>query len=95
MMTLIFYILSFILGTIGNIMYFIAKDFSIWPSPLLDGLTYFFTKLMNLDFIIPIGGSLGLLAAILFMIRFDVAYIGVKILLKIFNWIRGAGGIDI
>lgn len=93
MITNIFiYIISFLIGGIAGLSNFIARGFSIWPDSVINGLTYFFTILMNWDFLINISA---LLSAIKFMIAFDVIYVGVKLLLKLFNWIRGSGGIEI
>ena len=93
MLTSIFiYILSFILGMIGNIMTTIASGWSIWPPALLSGLTYFFQRLMDFNIIFPIDT---LLTCIKFYISFDIIYFSVRLLLKLFNWIRGSGGIEI
>lgn len=86
------YIISFLIGTVGNIMTAIASDFSIWPPVLLNGLTYFFTQLMNWNFFIPIDS---LLQAIKFLIDFLASYVSIKLLLKLFNFARGSDGLDI
>lgn len=92
LVALIIYIFSFILGSIASMSNFIASGWSPWPDSILNGITYFLTNLMNWDFLLNISA---MLLAIKFMISFDVIYIGVKLLLKMFNWIRGSGGIDI
>lgn len=90
--TIFLYIISFIFGTIGDIMLTIAGNFSIWPASLLNGLTYFCTQLMNWNFLLNISA---LLSMIKFMVGFDIIYVGIRLLLKLFNYIRGAGPIDI
>lgn len=90
--TLLIYILSFILGAISGLMTLLANGWSIWPSSVLSGMTYFFTQLMNFNFLFPVDTFL---AVLIFMVRFDVIYVGVRLLLKMFNWIRGSGGLDI
>ena len=93
MITSIFlYILTFILGAIAGLMGFIAHGWSVWPSNVLDGLTYFFSHLMNWNFLL---NTYALLQAISTLIKFLVIYVGVRLALKLFNWMRGAGGIDI
>ena len=93
MITSIFlYILTFILGAIAGLMGFIAHGWGVWPSNVLDGLTYFFSHLMNWNFLL---NTYALLQAISTLIKFLVIYVGVRLALKLFNWMRGAGGIDI
>ncbi len=84
--------MSFILGTIATFSNFLAGGWSPWPASLLNGLTYFLTNLMNWDFLLNIKQ---MLTAIKWMVSFDIIYISVKLLLKLFNWIRGAGGIEV
>jgi len=88
----IIYIFSFILGIVGDFSNLIAKGWTVWPSSVLNGLTYFFTTLMNFNGLFPVDT---LLIAVKFFIGFDIIYIGVKLLLKLFNWIRGASGIEL
>ena len=71
---------------------FIAQGWSVWPDSLLSGLTYFFTILMNWDFLLNITQ---LLTAIKFFIAFLVIYLLIKLALKIINWVRGAGPVDL
>ncbi len=86
------YALNFILGSIAGLMGFISHGWSVWPSNVLDGLTYFFTNLMNWNFLI---NTYALLQAISSLIKFLIIYVGIRLALKLFNWMRGAGGIDI
>ena len=86
------YIFSFILSIMSALTDFIAQGRSIWPDNVLNGLTYFFTQLMNWDFLLNITQ---LLTAIKFLIAFEVIYLLVKLALKIINWIRGAGPIEL
>jgi hypothetical protein len=90
--TIFLYIISFIFGTIGDIMLTIAGNFSIWPAGVLSGLTYFCTQLMNWNFLLNIKELLSMLK---FMVGFDIIYVGIRLLLKLFNYIRGAGPLDI
>jgi hypothetical protein len=90
--TIILYILSFILQTISGLSNFIANGFSIWPDNVINGLTYFFTALTNWDFIL---NTTEMLKAIKWSIYFDIVYVSIKLLLKLFNWIRGSGELDV
>lgn len=90
--SIVFYILSFTLGVISSISDFLARGWSPWPSSVLSGLTYFFTNLMRFDFIFNITQ---LLLAIKWVIAFDLIYITVRLLMKLFNWVRGSGSIEV
>jgi hypothetical protein len=90
--TIILYILSFSLATISTISDFIARGWSPWPASVLDGLTYFFVNLMKFDFIFNIRQ---LLLAVKWVILFDLIYICVRLLMKLINWARGSGSIDV
>lgn len=90
--SLFLYILGFILSLVVGLMDFIAKDFTIWPSQVLDGLTYFFTHLMSFDFFLNIAS---LLTAIKWLVGFLIVYVSIKILLRFINWMRGSGELDI
>jgi hypothetical protein len=89
-------IFLYLLGLIMTLMFTISDSitsgWSIWPSSFLNGITYFFQQLMMFYFILPIDT---LFDVIKFIISFDIMYLGVKILLKLFNYIRGASGIEI
>lgn len=90
--TIILYILGFILGLVSGFTDILANGWSVWPSTLLEGLTYFFTSLMGIDFLLNI---VALLTMIKFLIGFLAIYVSIKLLLKMFNWLRGSGGLDI
>ena len=89
---ILLYVVSFIVSVIGGFLSTIARGWTIWPSAVLDGLTYFFTAMMNWDFAFNIAT---LLTVIKFIIGFDIMYVSVKLLLKLFNYIRGAGGVEL
>lgn len=90
-------ILLFILGIIIDLLVYVL-DFlligkiTIWPDELLNGLTYFFTNLMNFDFVLNIGQ---LLLVLQFLFLFFILYVPARLIVKLVNWIRGAGSIDI
>lgn len=90
--SLILYLLSFILSILGALRFFISQDFSVWPDSVLNGITYFLSLLMNWDFLL---NTTELLTAIKWLVGFEVIYLGVKLALKIINWIRGASGIEL
>lgn len=90
--TALLYLLSFILGLVNGISNFLAQGWSIWPPALLQGLTYFFVHLMSLDFALNIATGLTVFQKLL---GFIVIYFGIKLLMSIFNWIRGSGGIEV
>jgi len=58
----------------------------------LQGFTYFFQHLMDFNIVLPVDTFLLVLSTI---IKFDVAYVSVKLLLKLVNWARGASGIEL
>ena len=87
------YLVSLILGGVGSLIVFISGGWSIWPPVVLQGFTYFFRHLMDFNTIgLPVDTAL---VAISTMIKFDVAYVSVKLLLKLVNWARGASGIEL
>lgn len=88
----ILYIFGFFIDTTASIATFISFDWHVWPRGVLDGFTYFFQSLMKLNLLFPIDT---LLQAILFLVGFLSIFYSVKILLKIINWTRGSGSIDI
>lgn len=90
--TLFFWGISFILKLIAGASNVIAKDWTVWPSAVLDGLTYFFTNLMNFDFFLNI---YQMLLAMKWLVGFLIIYISVRLLLKLFNFLRGSGELEI
>jgi hypothetical protein len=86
------YIISLVMTMIFQISDSISSGWSIWPSGVLNGITYFFQQLMMFNFLFPIDT---LFTVIVFVINFEIIYLGIKVLLKLFNWIRGASGIEI
>jgi len=86
------YILALVMTMIFQISDSISAGWSVWPVGVLDGLTYFFQQLMMFNFLFPVDT---LFSVIVFIINFEVIYLGVKVLLKLFNWLRGASGIEI
>jgi len=88
----ILYTFSFLLGVIGNIAVFLSQGWSIWPPSVLNGFTYFFTTLMSFNIILPIKDWLGQL---LFLMNFDAIYVSIKLLMRIFNFVRGSGEIKV
>lgn len=71
----------------------LLPTWTVWPTALLDGLTYVFASMAKLNFILPIDS---LFAVLLFFIQFEVLYLGAKLVMKLFNFIRGTGsGLDI
>ena len=88
----ILYVFSFLLSVLANIAIFISQGWTIWPSSLLDGLTAFFTALMNFNNWLAVSEGL---TALKYLIGFDAIYISIRLLMKLFNWIRGAGAIEV
>ena len=87
--TLLLYLITAFLTTIV----WLLPTWTLWPDTLLDGLTYFFTAIAKFNFIFPIDS---LFAVILFIVNFEVLYLTVKLIMKIFNYARGTGsGLDI
>lgn len=71
----------------------ILPTFQIWPKELLTGLSYFFSKLAELNYIFPIETFFQVL---LFFITFETLFFTAKLIMKIFNYLRGTGsGLDL
>jgi len=89
-------IVDLFLYLLGQLIHFVAyllPTWSVWPATLLDGLSYFFSALANFNFLVPVDS---LFTVILFIINFEVAWFGAKLLMKLFNFLRGTGsGLDI
>jgi hypothetical protein len=81
------YIFSFVLAFFAFILQAIFGNFTIWPDSVLNGLTYFFQKLMAFNIFIPVDTFLTVLV---WLIRFIVIFFGYKLIKKIFNYFRGA-----
>ena len=86
------YLVGLIMTLVFTISDSITGGWSVWPQNFLDGLTYFFQQVMVFNFLLPIDT---LFTVIQFIIAFEVMYLGVKILFKLFNFIRGASGIEL
>lgn len=87
--SLLLYCVSIIISAI----IFLLPEWSIWPTDLLTGLTYFFSSIAKFNFIFPVDT---LFTVILFLVNFEVLYFTTKLIMKIFNYLRGTGsGLDI
>jgi len=87
--TLLLYVLTMFL----NMVTVILPSWEVWPTALLDGLTYFLSLLGKLNFILPMDTFMSVL---LFLVTFETVYFGTKIIMKVFNFLRGTGsGLDI
>lgn len=86
------YLVGLIMTLVFTISDSITGNWTVWPASFLNGLTYFFQQVMVFNFLLPIDT---LFDVIKFVIAFEVMYLGVKILFKLFNFIRGASGIEL
>jgi hypothetical protein len=87
--TWILYLFALIIKAIAAIL----PVWSLWPASLLDGINYFFQNLASFNFIFPIDA---LFSVIIFLIQFEALYFTAKLIMKVFNFFRGAGsGVDI
>ena len=87
--TLLLYIVSLFI----NLLVSILPAWQVWPDSLLTGLSYFFGAIAKFNFIFPIDS---LFSVILFIINFEILFFTAKLIMKIFNYIRGTGsGLDI
>ncbi|ARF10118.1 hypothetical protein Indivirus_18_2 [Indivirus ILV1] len=66
--------------------------FSIWPASILNAITYLINSLAIANFIFPIDT---LFYCVNLFIGFLILYYGTKLLVSIFNWLRGSGEIKI
>lgn len=86
-------IFLYVVSQIVHILAQILPTWQVWPAELTSGITYFFTQIYIFNFIFPIDTFMQVFS---FLITFEVAYFGAKILIKILNYIRGTGsGLDI
>ena len=86
-------ILLYIFASLITLVCWILPKWQIWPSDVLDGITYFFQQLAVFNFIFPIDTVFNVLT---FLIYFEVAYFTAKLVMKFFNYIRGTGsGLDL
>jgi hypothetical protein len=90
--SMILYLFSFLLSLLSSMTDFLAQGWSVWPASVLNGLTYFFSLLMDWDFLI---NTSQLLTATKWLMDFEIIYLSTKLLLKLFNWIRGTGSIEL
>jgi hypothetical protein len=88
---IILYVFSFLIGTLGQIVIFISQGWHL-PSAVFDATTYFFSFLMKFNIIVPMDQWL---TALKWSIGFDAVYVAVRLVMKIFNYVRGSGGIEI
>lgn len=87
-LTLLFYILTIFLTLITAIL----PTWELWPADLTNSLTFYLSTLGKFNFLLPIDT---LFTIISFYIGFEVLYFTSKIVMKIFNYFRGASGIDL
>jgi hypothetical protein len=86
-------LLLYLITLFISLIVLILPSWEVWPDSLLTGLTYFFGSITKFNFIFPVDS---LFAVIIFIINFEVLYLTAKLVMKIFNYIRGAGsGLDI
>jgi hypothetical protein len=71
---------------------FWLPHFSVWPASFLSSITYLINNLAILNFIFPIDT---LFYCLTIFIQFLILYYGAKLLISIFNWLRGSGEIKI
>jgi len=77
-----------ILGALGSAL----PQISIWPDSVLNAVYSIFSSIGGINFILPIDT---LFFCINLFIQFCVYYYGVKLLVSIFNFLRGSGEIKI
>jgi hypothetical protein len=71
----------------------LLPHWQVWPATFLNGITYLSTACGTLNFLFPVAD---LTTVFIFIINFEVAYLTAKIVVKIFNYVRGTGsGLDI
>ena len=90
--TLLLYGISFFLDMASGASNLIAKNYTIWPSNVIDGLTYFFTNLMTFNFLLNV---YQMLLSIKWVVTFIVIYVLVRLFLKFINFVRGSGELDV
>jgi len=86
-------IFLYILAWLISVIAFILPTWTFWPEDLLEGLSYFAASLAKFNFIFPVDA---LFAILIFFVSFEALFFGAKLVMKIFNFIRGTGsGLDI
>lgn len=89
---IILYLVNLIMTLIFTLSDALCSGWTVWPSSVLNGLSYLLQQLMIFNFIFPVDT---LFTVIIFIVNFEAIYLSIKILLKLFNWLRGASGIEI
>jgi hypothetical protein len=85
---ILFTIIGWILGTLA----FLLPTWTLWPTVVLDSLTYMAQSMAKLNFIFPIDTLFTILS---FLINYFVLYAIAKIIVMGINFFRGSGGIEI
>lgn len=86
--TILFSIIGGLLGILTNLL----PAFSVYPESLREGFKYAGTALMKFNFMFAMSDFM---AAIVFLVQFEIAYFTVHIVLSIIHTIRGNKTIDI
>lgn len=82
------FIFSGILGAFGGFL----PHYHLWPTIFLNAITYLLSQLAILNFIFPVDA---IFTGANFFIKFLVIYYGLQLVVSIFNYFRGSGGIKV
>jgi len=82
----------FVISSFFDLLIFLLPKWSIWPVAVLDGINYFVSILAGLNFLLPVDTFFN---AGLFLLSFEAMYFIAKLVVHIFNYIRGSGPIKI
>jgi hypothetical protein len=84
--------LLILLNTILEALGYWLPHYSIWPDSILNGITYLINSITIINFIFPIDT---LFFCLNLFINFLIYYYGARLLIYIFNWLRGSGEIKL
>lgn len=80
------------IGWILGLIALLAPEWTVWPSGVINGISYFFATFAKFNFIFPIDT---IMQCIDFLCTFATLFFTAKILIMAVNWFRGAGEIKI
>ena len=89
---MIFTIIFSIIGGLLGVLSYLLPAFTLYPESFKEGCKYAGSALMKFNFIFAISDFM---AAVVFLIQFEIAYFTVHIILSIIHTIRGNKTIDI
>lgn len=80
----------FIILMLLELLTFLSYPFDVWPDTVYEAIDYGFNSIGFIDIWVP---AATVFAAVLFLLDFIAIMVGVLLIKKFINWLRGAGEI--